>query len=73
MTRRDGIMAVLTASAGLMGGRYAEAGSTATVATMNVKGGVIFNLDAWTEFTFTCGNDTVVLKPEEIMAALKSA
>jgi len=74
MNRRQGIIAVLAASVGLLS-RKANADGTTDKAFMVIQlsnpRNITFNLDGFKDFTFTQGIDTVTLSPEEIMAAIK--
>ena len=72
MNRRQGIIAVLAASVGLLSRKANADGVTAqTFNLMQQPTGLTFNLDDFKDFTFTQGIDTVTLSPEEIMAAIK--
>lgn len=74
MNRRNAVIAALAAIVGLTTGR-ARARSFAVVNSNSItipKGAVSMDLDAFTDFEFTLGKETVKLTPAEIMAALKT-
>lgn len=77
VTKRQSVIAVLTAMCGLMSDR-AKTQTTASSATglfasiTMPKAGVSFPLDSFTEYDFYIGDEHVRMTPAEILAVLKS-
>lgn len=81
MTRRNGIIAMLSSMAALMSNRAelkADEKKEPHSGTMNTIGNagpqsVNFDLASFSKFNFRLGTETVSLTPEDIMAALKES